>query len=107
MAGRTGLTGASQAVNLVHLADCIAAVMTILEAPTPAAVYNLCAPLMADKQTFYGLAAQQLGLALPQFVEEPAAAGKRIDGSFICRDLGFSYRYTDANSLLQACSSSI
>jgi nucleoside-diphosphate-sugar epimerase len=108
MAGRTGLTGASQAVNLVHLDDCITAVISILKAPQPAEVYNLSAPLTLDKQTFYCLAAEQLGLPVPQFVaEEPRTLGKRIDGSFICRDLGFSYRYTDANSLLQACDSCI
>ncbi|MFQ6370614.1 SDR family oxidoreductase [Shewanella sp. YIC-542] len=105
MAGRCELSGANQPVNLVHLNDCIAAVMAVLRADNPGEVYNLCAPFTMDKKTFYGLSATQLGLPLPQFqpVSRHDPSGKKIDGSLICRELGFHYQHADAYALLPAC----
>lgn len=103
MAGRKGLTGPRQPVNLVHLQDCITATKLVLKADKPGAVYNLSAPFIMDKQTFYCLAAEQLALPLPEFVAEQDAAGKRIDGNLICEELDFTYAYADANALLLAC----
>ncbi|QUN07295.1 SDR family oxidoreductase [Shewanella yunxiaonensis] len=103
MAGRKGLTGPRQPVNLVHLHDCITATKLVLNADKPGAVYNLSAPFIMDKQTFYCLAAEQLALPLPEFVAEQDAAGKRIDGNLICEELDFTYAYADANALLLAC----
>ncbi|WP_250885952.1 SDR family NAD(P)-dependent oxidoreductase [Shewanella jiangmenensis] len=110
-AGKTCVGGANMPVNLVHLADCIAAVQLLISAPDVEAVYNLCAPIHPDKKTFYTEAARLAGLPLPDFVADDLAdsaadaqdnkGGKTIDGSLICRVHGFEYRYCDPMALLQ------
>lgn len=86
-----------QGVNLVHLEDVIAAITLLLQAPKGGHIYNLCAPMHPSRGTFYPAMARQLGLEPPVFT----AAGnsekskKQVDGSLICKELGFEYLYPD------------
>lgn len=95
LAGKVDVKGGSHGVNLVHQDDVIAAIQLLLQLPTGGRVYNLCAPGHPTKREFYPALAAQLQLQPPQFSEEPEQAGRLVDGSRICKELGFEYQYPD------------
>ena len=96
LAGKTGLENGGHAVNLVHLDDVVDAIVLLLQTPKGGRVYNLCASKHPARDDFYPFVSRQLGLAAPTFVAEPQpSAGKVIDGSKICNELGFEYSYDD------------
>ncbi len=93
LAGKTDLTAGSQPVNLVHLNDVIGAIELLLNHPQGQRIFHLCAPSHPTRETYYTQAAKQLGLPLPHFVKESKGIQRIIDGSKICRELGFQYQY--------------
>ncbi|MGS0680890.1 SDR family oxidoreductase [Shewanella sp. 125m-7] len=106
LAGKTGVAGASSAVNLVHLNDCIVAVTTLLFNPSASRVYNVCAPIHPTRQTFYSAAASDLGLAVPQFVDidsHNSLSGKLINSDRLITEFNFEYQFSDPMDMLKAC----
>ncbi|MEC5318616.1 SDR family oxidoreductase [Brenneria populi subsp. brevivirga] len=96
MAGKTGLSGGSLGVNLVHQEDVLAAIQLLLKLPNGGHLYNLCAPGHPAKQDFYPAQARKLNLTPPQFAaDNDASSGRLVDGQRICRELGFDYQYPD------------
>lgn len=96
LAGKTDLPGASVGVNLLHRDDAIDAILLLLAQPQGGHVYNLCAPQHPTRQAFYPPQARALGLTPPTFRRDAReTAGKVVDGSRICHQLGFVYRYAD------------
>lgn len=96
LAGKTDLTNGAQGVNLVHQDDVIEAISLLLQTPKGGHIYNLSAPQHPARNQFYPQVARQLGLQPPTFVADSANnSGKLIDGSKICRELGFKYQYPD------------
>jgi nucleoside-diphosphate-sugar epimerase len=96
LAGKTGLDNGGHAVNLVHLDDVVEAIVLLLQSPKGGRVYNLCASKHPSRDDFYPFVSKQLGLVAPTFVAEPErSAGKVVDGSKICNELGFEYSYDD------------
>ncbi|MFZ4831943.1 SDR family oxidoreductase [Rouxiella sp. Mn2063] len=96
MAGKTDVQGGDNGVNLVHQDDVITAIQLLLTLPKGGHIYNLCAPEHPAKRKFYPQLARELGLTEPQFIASTGgASGKLVDGSLICKELGFEYRYPD------------
>jgi len=96
LAGKQDVANGSQGVNLVHLDDVVEAITLLLQSPKGGRVYNLSAPKHPTRDTFYPAVTRQLGLQPPQFAPEAVKdSGKLIDGSRICSELGFEYRYDD------------
>jgi len=96
LAGKTGLDNGGHAVNLVHLDDVVDAIVLLLQTPKGGRVYNLCASKHPARDDFYPFVSKQLGLVPPTFVaERERSAGKVVDGSKICNELGFEYSYDD------------
>ncbi|MFU9138975.1 SDR family oxidoreductase [Erwinia tasmaniensis] len=96
LAGKTNLADGQHGVNLVHLDDVIEAITLLLQTPKGGHIYNLSAPAHPARSEFYPLVARQLGLTPPTFLPETDSdAGKIIDGSKICHELGFDYAWPD------------
>ncbi|WP_413738053.1 SDR family oxidoreductase [Sodalis sp. RH21] len=96
LAGKTGLAGGSHGVNLVHQSDVIAAIEQLLKLPKGGHIYNICAPRHPAKRDYYPDRARELDLAPPEYLAaDERDTGKIIDGSRICRELGFEYLYPD------------
>ncbi|MFI8418254.1 SDR family oxidoreductase [Serratia sp. NPDC078593] len=95
LAGKVDVKGGSLGVNLVHQDDVIAAIQRLLQQSKGGHVYNLCAPHHPIKREFYPALAEQLQLTPPQFAEEAEEEGRLVDGSRICKELGFAYQYPD------------
>ncbi|WP_300482930.1 NAD(P)-binding domain-containing protein [Shewanella sp.] len=106
LAGKTDVSGANVAVNLVHLSDCVSAVSRILAATglglAVAPIYNLCAPTHPTKAEFYQAAAESLGLVAPEFNQQ-SMPNKVIQADAIVTDLGFQYQYASPLDMLAAC----
>lgn len=101
-AGKTDVSGANVAVNLVHLDDCIAAVSLILSRKDTSAIYNLTANEHPTRGEFYVAATKHLGLIAPQFNQQEQPS-KIIDGQLISHQLGFEYAFSSPFKMLDAC----
>ncbi|MBP6120954.1 MULTISPECIES: SDR family oxidoreductase [Providencia] len=100
LAGKTGVKGANQRVNIVHQDDVIAAITLLIQQPQGGHIYNLCAPIHPTRTEFYHQASLALGLVPPEFVEdENRLEGKIINGDRICLELGFEYEYPDPRTM--------
>lgn len=96
MAGKTGLPGGQNGVNLVHLDDVILAITLLLETPHGGHIYNICAPGHPTRAEFYPQMAKRLGVVPPTFSpQQERQGGKQVDGNLICRELGMVYQYPD------------
>ncbi|VFP88611.1 SDR family NAD(P)-dependent oxidoreductase [Candidatus Erwinia haradaeae] len=98
LVGKTVLKNGYHGVNLVHLDDVVAAIILLLSRSSGGNIYNLSAPEHPARNKFYPQAAKKLGLPPPSFyfnVNDSREFGRIIDGSKICRDLGFVYCYPD------------
>ncbi|WP_029686664.1 SDR family oxidoreductase [Tatumella saanichensis] len=96
LAGKTGLNHGQQAVNLVHLDDVIAAIVLLLEEPSAATTYNLCAPGHPSREAFYTRLTQQAGWQTPRFDgPDQQERGKQVSGERICQQRNFRYQWPD------------
>lgn len=99
LAGKSGLENGHHGVNLVHLDDVIDALILLLERGN-GGVWNICSPEHPARRHFYPEVTRQLGLTPPQFSDAPPRQqGKVIDGSKICRELGFRYQYPNPSNM--------
>ena len=102
LAGKKNISGGQQSVNLVHLDDCIASILTLLNSSQLSRAYSLCTPEHLTKRQFYTMAAIELGLCPPHF-DQTSDNDKQVDGNRICDELGFNYQYQTLKALLDAC----
>ncbi|UXX80453.1 SDR family oxidoreductase [Reichenbachiella carrageenanivorans] len=72
LAGKQGLSGAHNPVNMIHLEDCIGVIRAVIAKDIWGEVFNACAPLQETRQSFYEKAAVALGVAPPSFTDAPA-----------------------------------
>ncbi|PHM48475.1 SDR family oxidoreductase [Xenorhabdus miraniensis] len=97
LAGRKALKGGENAVNLVHQDDVISAIKLLIQQPEGGHIFNLCAPIHPKRAEFYPLVSRQLDLTPPEFLQSEGTVieSKIVDGSRICRELGFKYQFPD------------
>ncbi|WP_237385296.1 SDR family oxidoreductase [Xenorhabdus sp. Sc-CR9] len=97
LSGRKAVEGGDNVVNLVHQDDVISAIKLLIQQPEGGHIYNLCAPIHPKKSEYYPLVSRQLDLVPPEFLqsEDKNIESKIIDGSRICRELGFVYQFPD------------
>ncbi|VFP86499.1 SDR family NAD(P)-dependent oxidoreductase [Candidatus Erwinia haradaeae] len=101
LVGKNVLKNGHHGVNLVHLDDVITAIILLLGNSSGGSLYNLSAPQHPARNRFYSQAAKKLGLPPPNFyLNDSREPGKIIDGSKICRDLGFIYYYSDPMDMI-------
>jgi len=91
VAGKTLKSSSQATVNMVHQADVVAAIETvILNWEKANAVYNVCHPNHPARQDYYQQRCAKLGTQPPSFASDTAST-RVIDGSAI-EALGFSYQ---------------
>ncbi|MGL5343181.1 MAG: SDR family oxidoreductase [Plesiomonas sp.] len=101
LAGKQNLPEGAQGVNLVHLDDCITAILRLIECRLPEGqTYNLCAPEHPVRSAFYPQIAKNLGLDAPTFLPDLAGRSRIINGNKICCEQGFTYHYPDPFTML-------
>ncbi len=100
--GKPSIPAADAPVNLIHQADVVSAIRTVLAQPPTRVIYNVCAANHPPKGTYYAKAAAALGLAVPS-PEAGGQEGKVISSEKIRRLLGWKPLYDDLS--LEHCSS--
>ena len=107
LAGKTDLSGENNAVNIVHLDDCVNAVSAVLLNEAPSRFYNVCAPIHPSRKAFYTQATSDIGLIAPKFLNDGncknTISGKVISGQKLISELGFTYQFSDPMDMLSAC----
>ncbi|KAF7787408.1 hypothetical protein PRUB_a4783 [Pseudoalteromonas rubra] len=92
IAGKTLRSSSQELVNMVHQADVVSAIMSVLTHwPQARAIYNVCAPSHPFKQDYYQAHCAQAGTQPPSFASDNSKA-RIIDGAAIS-ELGFSYQH--------------
>ncbi|MDB2385964.1 SDR family oxidoreductase [Shewanella sp.] len=102
LAGRTDLPSPHAPVNIVHLDDCVAAVIKIIFDPSAAGIYNVCAPKHPTRSAFYCQASIDLGLPAPVFTTAQGG-GKAISSQRLMDELHFEYQFNDPLDMLDHC----
>ena len=96
---------ASAAVNLVHQTDVVNILERLIQLDSvdnKQSIYNVVSNTNSDRQSYYQLAAQVLGLPVPKFsVEQQQNTGKKIIGLTLRRQLNYDYTHDDLLSWLK------
>ena len=95
LTGKRNLKNARQPVNLVHLEDCIQAMLCLLTFPNGKRIYHLVAPAHPTRESYYRFVAKQCRLADLHFLDDKQPLVRIIKGQKICRDFEFCYQYDD------------
>ena len=92
LAGRTGVNGPGQPVNLVHRDDVIAVIRELIRQGVHRGVFNVVADEHPPKRAYYTARAEALGLEPPTFSEEPSP-GKRVSNQKVKDVLGYTFEH--------------
>lgn len=94
LAGRQGVSGASNPVNLIHLDDCIEIIDAIIERDVWGETFNACAPEHPSREAFYTKACLNAGLEPPQFSIKTAPY-KIINSGKLVEKLQYAFIHPD------------
>lgn len=96
LAGRT-LTGATQTVNLVHVADVVRVIEALLTKRPQQKVWHLCSTDHPMRGEYYPKLAEQSGLEAIEFTDpltsDVMPTGKQIDAQETLDELGISLKF--------------
>jgi nucleoside-diphosphate-sugar epimerase len=82
LSGKTIRSGGNDAINLIHRSDAILAVLSLLELPFEASVFNAVSPEHPRKRDYYTSEAIKRGLKPPVYQDMPGpVSGKIINSS--------------------------
>ncbi|RAU83136.1 SDR family oxidoreductase [Pontibacter arcticus] len=94
-AGKKQVPNGDAPVNLIHLDDCIAIFLRILELEKWGQVYNACSDQHPLRKDFYTSAALAAGLEPPQFNLMTETNFKLINSQKLKDELSFVFQYPD------------
>lgn len=94
LAGRTGLQGGADPVNLIHLEDCMGILQEALGHPAWTGVVHGVYPDHPPKAVYYGRAAREMGLQPPVYKASgpPDTDAKCVD-SKVLSEKGYQWRH--------------
>ncbi len=90
LAGKEGLKGADNPINMIHRDDCIAIIEQVIENNLWNDTVNAVAPSIQTRKEFYVNAAEELGMEAPSFGEEPQPF-KSVSSSHLLEKLQYSF----------------
>ncbi len=91
LAAKENLPNPNAAVNLIHLEDCMAIILAIINQNSWGVVYNAVAPNHPTRKEYYTQKAIKAGLVPPTFDEEKESIGKTILSDKIVQDLQYQF----------------
>ncbi len=101
ISNRHVVAGPDSPVNMVHLEDCVRAIMIVIENQPLTGIYNICADKHPKREEFYTAAARKIGLEAPRFSEE-SVDYKLVDNTLFRNRFQFDYLHPDPLADLDA-----
>lgn len=95
LAGKKLDSSGQDPVNFIHLDDCVKIIIKIIENEAWGEIFNACADLHPSKEKFYTQAANQLGLAPPEFNSSARSSYKEIESQKLKDQLNYQFTYPD------------
>ncbi|GAB3195752.1 nucleoside-diphosphate-sugar epimerase [Pontibacter aydingkolensis] len=95
LAGKKHLPNGDAPVNMIHLDDCVAILSRIIEQDKWGQVYNACADSHPLRKDFFPKAAENLGLAPPEFDDMKETRFKLIKSQKMKDDLAYVFLHPD------------
>lgn len=92
LSGKKNIENGDGPINVIHQDDCILLITKIIEQGMWGEVFNACADIHPSRRAFYTLAAEKIGLPLPEFVTG-SSNFKIINSDKIKNRLGYSFKY--------------
>lgn len=93
LAGKRDVSGGEAPVNLVHLDDCIAVIVRVIQNNVWNEVLNVCADDHPTRKTFYTRSAMALGLEPPVFVDGGEAEYKVVSNDRVKTVLNYQFSH--------------
>lgn len=93
-AGEKDIAGGDTPVNMVHLDDCINAIIKTIAYPAMNEIYNICADEHPIKKVFYPVQASRINAEVPTFLDG-TTAHKIVDNTKFKKKFGFKYLHPD------------
>lgn len=104
LAGKEGLKGGEEPVNLVHLDDVTGVINAVIEREAWGRCFNVCADEHPRRADFYPAQAQALNLPPPVFSSELRGGGfligKIVNNTRVKTELGYRFRHPDPRSFI-------
>jgi nucleoside-diphosphate-sugar epimerase len=101
LAGREGVSGRKNPVNLVHRHDLIAMTSAILAADVlPGRVFHAAAAYHPSKEEYYQTMAAKMNLEIPSFDLDDDSIGKEIDAERSKGELKVKFKYDDPFTMI-------
>jgi nucleoside-diphosphate-sugar epimerase len=91
LAGKRDVSGGDAPVNLIHLDDCIAVILRVIQNNVWNEVLNVCSDDHPTRKTFYTRSAIALGLQPPVFVEGGEADYKIVSNDRVKAVLNYQF----------------
>lgn len=91
-AGRRGLPGGADPVNMIHLEDCIGAIKSIIDQEIWGELFSVCHPEHPSKADYYERMTKLFGLEPPEFLMEKSAAWKQVSPMHFQERSGYQFR---------------
>lgn len=109
LAGKTGLIGASNKVNLIHKNDAVGLIIKLIEqnkvVPHEQKIFIGVSKTLASKKDFYQLAAQSMSLAPPEFsLDKQDNDDRDVNGDLTRQLLDYQYQQDDLVAWLKSIS---
>lgn len=100
LAGREGISGRLNPVNLVHRNDLIAITASLLEADKLSGrVFHAASSGHPSKEEYYSVVTRKLGLAVPSFDQSDHSLGKEVDAERSKVETGVKFMFEDPFSM--------
>ncbi|MGB6036977.1 MAG: hypothetical protein WBG42_11965 [Cryomorphaceae bacterium] len=101
LAGREGVSGRKNPINLVHRDDLIALTSAILGADELAGrVFHAAAAGHPSKEEYYQTMAAKMNLEIPCFNQNDETEGKEVDAEWSKEQLGVKFKYDDPFTMI-------
>lgn len=95
LAGRQLSSNGKDKVNLIHLDDCIGLIRQVISKGIWGEVFNACSEQHPEKEDFYTMAAQKLGLEAPRFDPRAKPKFKIVNSQKLTSKLKYSWLHPD------------
>jgi nucleoside-diphosphate-sugar epimerase len=92
LSGKKNIENGDGPINVIHQDDCILLISKIIQQSVWGEFFNACADIHPTRKAFYTLAAEKIGLPLPEFIDGKTNF-KIVNSDKIKSRLGYSFKY--------------